>query len=76
MKSQIHEHHKKTNMSVSKFLITVLLLVIMVASGLTSLHFFRATDYDLSSLLVLTTYLSIVFGIYVLTVHNKKRLSY
>jgi hypothetical protein len=59
-----------------KLLITILLLVTMVASGLTSLHFFRATDYDLSSLLVITTYLSMVFGIYVLTVHNKKRLSH
>ena len=59
-----------------KFLITTLLLVTMVASGLTSLHFFRETDYDLSSLLIITTYLSMVFGIYVLTVRNKKRLSH
>ena len=59
-----------------KFLITTLLLVAMVASGLSSLHFFRATDYDLSSLLIITTYLSMVFGIYVLTVRNTKRLSH
>jgi len=59
-----------------KFLITVLLLVAMVASGLTSLHFFRATDYDLSSLLVITTYLSMVFGIYVVTRHETKKLSH
>lgn len=59
-----------------KILITILLLVTMVTSGLTSLHFFRATDYDLSSLLIITTYLSMVFGIYVLTVRNKKRLSH
>jgi hypothetical protein len=48
----------------------------MVASGLTSLHFFRATDYDLSSLLVISTYLSMVFGIYVLTMDGRKRLSH
>jgi hypothetical protein len=59
-----------------KFLITTLLLVTMVASGLTSLHFFRETDYDLSSLLVITTYLSMVFGIYMLTVYHRKRLSH
>jgi hypothetical protein len=59
-----------------KFLITILLLVTMVASGLTSLHFFRETDYDLSSLLVITTYLSMVFGIYMLTVYDRKRLSH
>jgi hypothetical protein len=57
-----------------KFLITTLLLVTMVASGLTSLHFFLETDYDLSSLLVITTYLSMVFGIYMLTVYHRKRL--
>ncbi len=34
-----------------KSLITTLLFFTMVASGLTSLHFFRETDYDLSSLL-------------------------
>jgi hypothetical protein len=59
-----------------KFLITTLLLVTMVASGLTSLHFFRETDYDLSSLLVITTYLSMVFGIYMLTAYHRKRLSH
>ena len=59
-----------------KILITILLLATMVASGLTSLHFFRATDYDLSSLLIITTYLSMVFGIYVLTVREGKRISH
>lgn len=59
-----------------KSLITTLLLVTMVASGLTSLHFFRETDYDLSSLLVISTYFSMVFVIYMLTVYHRKRLSH
>jgi len=46
----------------------------MVVSGLTSLHFFKETDYDLSSLLVITTYLSIVFGIYVVTMGKRKTI--
>jgi L-asparagine transporter-like permease len=72
MKSQIHEHHKARNIKVTKFLITSALLITMVVSGLTSLHFFKETDYDLSSLLVIATYLSIVFGIYVVTMGNGK----
>lgn len=59
-----------------KLLITVLLLTTIVVSGLTSLHFFRETDYDLSSLLIITAYASIVVGIYNLTVRGRKRLSH
>jgi hypothetical protein len=55
-----------------KLLITFVLMVAMVVSGPASLHFFRASDYDLSSLLIITTYLSIVFGIYVATSHRRK----
>ena len=58
-----------------KILITFALIIIMVVSGLTSLYFFRASDYDLSHVLVIATYLSIVFGIYELTVGERKKLS-
>ena len=57
-----------------KLLITFVLMITMVASGLSSLHFFKETDYDLSSLLIITTYLSIVFGIFLATTHRHKAL--
>jgi len=60
---------------IMKILITFALIIIMVVSGLTSLYFFRASDYDLSHVLVIATYLSIVFGIYELTVGERKKLS-
>jgi hypothetical protein len=51
------------------------MLIIVAACGLVSLYFFRATDYDLSSLLDIAAYGSIVSGIYLMTVHRRKRLS-
>jgi len=57
-----------------KILITFALVIVMVISGLTSLYFFRASDYDLSHVLVIATYLSIVFSIYELTVGGRKKL--
>ncbi len=58
-----------------KILITFALVVVMVISGLTSLYFFKASDYDLSHVLVLAAYLSMVFGIYELTVAGRKKLN-
>jgi hypothetical protein len=58
-----------------KILITFALIIVMVISGLTSLYFFRAADYDLSHVLVIATYLSIVFGIYELTVAGHKKVN-
>jgi hypothetical protein len=58
-----------------KILITFALIVVMVVSGVTSLYFFKASDYDLSHVLVLATFLSIVFGIYELTAGGRKELS-
>ena len=49
--------------------------MIVAVCGLFSLHFFRATDYNLSSLLDIAAYASIVTGIYMMTVHRGKRLS-
>jgi len=56
-----------------KILITFALIIVMVVSGLASLYFFRASDYDLSHVLVIATYLSIVFSIYELTVGGHKK---
>lgn len=58
-----------------KILITFALIVVMIVSGLTSLYFFKASDYDLSHVLVLATYLSLVFGIYELTAAGRKKLN-
>jgi hypothetical protein len=60
---------------IMKILITFALIIVMVVSGLTSLYFFRASDYDLSHVLVIATYLSIVFAIYELTVGGRKNIS-
>jgi hypothetical protein len=56
-----------------KLLITLLMLAVVAACGLTSLHFFKALDYDLSSLLDVAAYGSIVTGIYLITVKGGKR---
>ena len=55
-----------------KYVITLLLLIGVVINGLTGYRFFRAASYDLSSLLIVASYLSIVFGIYVLTMSKQK----
>ncbi|HUB62409.1 MAG TPA: hypothetical protein VL978_16965 [Puia sp.] len=57
-----------------KLVITILMLAIVAACGLTSLHFFRDFNYDLSWLLDLAAYGSIVTGIYLMTVHKRKLL--
>ena len=55
-----------------KLLITVLTLIIVAAAGLTSLHFFRDFSYDLSSVLDIVAYASIVSGIYILTTYHRQ----
>lgn len=64
---------EKTNMTVSKLLITLIMLISMVVSGMASYHLFKASSYDLSNLLVIASYLSIVLGIYVLTTHKQQK---
>lgn len=55
-----------------KLLITLVMLISMLVSGMTSYHLFRASSYDLSSLLIIASYLSIVLGIYVVTMRKQK----
>ncbi|MBS1601658.1 MAG: hypothetical protein JST42_03240 [Bacteroidetes bacterium] len=53
-----------------KILIILLMLTSIVVNGMTSYHLFKASSYDLSSLLIIASYLSIVLGIYVVTVRK------
>jgi hypothetical protein len=55
-----------------KYLLTLLLLIAVVLNGLTGYHFFINTNYNLSSLMIYASYLSIVMSIYVLTVSKRK----
>jgi hypothetical protein len=55
-----------------KYVITLLLLIGVVINGLTGYHFFRTASYDLSSLMIVASYLSIVFSIYMLTMSKPK----
>jgi len=55
-----------------KYVITLLLLIGVVINGITGYRFFRTASYDLSSLLIVASYFSIVFSIYVLTMGKRK----
>jgi hypothetical protein len=59
-----------------KLLITILMLITVASAGLASLYFFRDFSYNLSSLLDVVAYASIVIGIYLMTVNSKKTLSH
>jgi len=63
---------EKTYMNVSKLLIILLMLTSIVVNGMTSYHLFRASSYDLSSLLIIASYLSIVLAIFVVTMRKPK----
>ncbi|WP_431209316.1 hypothetical protein ACQ86N_24355 [Puia sp. P3] len=55
-----------------KLLIILLMLTSIVVNGMTSYHLFRASSYDLSSLLIIASYLSIVLAIFVVTMRKPK----
>ena len=55
-----------------KALISILLLISVVVSGITSYHLFRQSDYNVSAVLTITSYLSIVFCIYALSMGSRK----
>jgi len=54
----------------------MLMLITVVSAGLASLYFFRDFKYNLSSLLDVLAYASIVTGIYLMTVNRRKTLSH
>ncbi|HWB91365.1 MAG TPA: hypothetical protein VG605_05915 [Puia sp.] len=58
----------------AKYLIAVLLLIAVVANGLTGYELFRSSEYDLSHLLIIASYACIVGTIYLLTVYRRKRI--
>ena len=60
---------------ITKYVIAILFLIAVVANGFTGYKLFRATDYDLSHLLVLASYACIVGSIYFLTVYKQRRIS-
>jgi hypothetical protein len=53
--------------TVSKTLISISSLILVIATGLLSLSFFRKEEYDFSWMLTIASYLSIVLGVYVLS---------
>ena len=55
-----------------KALISILLFISVVISGVTSFNLFYKFDYNTSAILTIASYLSIVFCIYALTMGNKK----
>jgi hypothetical protein len=55
-----------------KYVITLVLLIAVVLNGLTGYHLFRNADYNLSDLMIIASYMSIVMSIYVLTVSKRK----
>jgi len=56
-------------------IISFVMLISMIVTGLSSYYLFRRFEYNVSALLTITSYLSIVGGIYALTVHNKKSVA-
>jgi hypothetical protein len=58
-----------------KYIIATLLLIAVVVNGLTGYHLFRASEYDLSHLLIIASYACIVGSIYFLTVYRQRRIS-
>jgi len=57
-----------------KYIIALVLLIAVVLNGLTGYHFFQNSVYEMSSLMIISSYLSIVMSIYVLTMSRRKSL--
>ena len=62
--------------TIMKYIIILVLLIAVVLNGLTAYQLFQHASYDLSSLMIYASYLSIVMSIYVLTVSRKKSLTH
>ena len=63
---------KKTNTSIFNTLVTFVMLLSMIATGLLSYHLFREANYNTSALFTISSYFSLVLGIYALSVMNRK----
>jgi len=55
-----------------KYIIALILLIAVVLNGITSYHLFENSVYGLSNLMIISSYLSIVFSIFVLTMSKRK----
>ncbi|HVU94640.1 MAG TPA: hypothetical protein VHE34_05420 [Puia sp.] len=55
-----------------KYVIALILLIAVVLNGLTSYHLFENSVYGLSNLMIISSYLSIVFSIFLLTMSKRK----
>jgi hypothetical protein len=55
-----------------KTLISFVTLMSMIATGLLSYHLFRQANYNVSALFTISSYFSIVLGIYGLSMINRK----
>ena len=55
-----------------KTLISFVTLMSMIATGLLSYHLFRQANYNVSALFTISSYFSIVLGIYALSMINRK----
>lgn len=60
-------------MKVMKYVITLILLIAIAAVGFTGFRLFQDSHYDLSNLLVASSYAGIVGTIYMLTVYRKQQ---
>jgi len=65
----------KSHYLLTKYVITLVLLIAVVLNGLTGYHFFTHSNYDMSSLMIIASYMSIVMSIYVLTVSKRKSVA-
>jgi hypothetical protein len=60
--------------NVTKYIIALVLLIAVVLNGLTGYHLFQNSVYNLSSLMIIASYLSIVLTIFVLTMNKRKSI--
>jgi hypothetical protein len=57
-----------------KKLISILMLICVIVTGLASYRLFRLSQYNVSNLLTIASYLSIVLSIYVLSVRKPSNI--
>ena len=53
-------------------IISIMMLISMIVTGLASYHLFRLSEYNASALFTIASYLSMVFSIYALWKHSPK----
>ena len=51
----------------TKIVVTLAMMPSILITGLVSYHFFRIEEYNVSALLTIASYLSIVLGVHILT---------